>query len=343
MPVQVWDTLHVSMAAGWQAIAAAEMAAAGLRRGRDPGAARRHSRPRVRWRSRRVNLKYLIASGRAPRLQGMIGDLLNIKPILVTIGRRARAGGAGAHAAQGPGAHDRADRDGGRRRSRLAWRSVTAMCPRRRPRSPNRCRQALQRAASSSCLILACSPRSAGRGCSAWARTAVEEWQVKIVVDAMGGDHAPGRGGGRRGGRGARARDRHHPGGHGGRGAPPSWRSTATCRACRSRSCTRPRSSRWRSTRWPSGPRRTPRMMVGMRLVKEGTAAGVRVGGQLRRGDGGGAVRPGPHQGRRAAGARQHLSRRRPSLASSSTSAPTQTASPSTWSSLRTWAAPTPA
>ena len=32
-----------------------------------------------------VNLKYLIASGRVPRLQGMIGDLLNIKPILVTI------------------------------------------------------------------------------------------------------------------------------------------------------------------------------------------------------------------------------------------------------------------
>jgi len=31
-----------------------------------------------------VNLKYLIASGRAPRLQGTIGDLLNIKPILVT-------------------------------------------------------------------------------------------------------------------------------------------------------------------------------------------------------------------------------------------------------------------
>jgi fatty acid kinase fatty acid binding subunit len=32
-----------------------------------------------------VNLKYLMASGRVPRLQGMIGDLLNIKPVIVTI------------------------------------------------------------------------------------------------------------------------------------------------------------------------------------------------------------------------------------------------------------------
>ena len=31
-----------------------------------------------------VNLKYIIASGRVPRLQGLIGDMLNIKPIMVT-------------------------------------------------------------------------------------------------------------------------------------------------------------------------------------------------------------------------------------------------------------------
>jgi DegV family protein with EDD domain len=31
-----------------------------------------------------ANLKYLIASGRVPRLQGVVGDLLNIKPIILT-------------------------------------------------------------------------------------------------------------------------------------------------------------------------------------------------------------------------------------------------------------------
>jgi DegV family protein with EDD domain len=79
----VWDSLHVSMAAGWQTIAAAEMAAAGLSAQqileRLVGI-----RDRVRMAFTPVNLKYLIASGRAPRVQGMIGDLLNIKPILVT-------------------------------------------------------------------------------------------------------------------------------------------------------------------------------------------------------------------------------------------------------------------
>lgn len=83
IPVHVWDTLHVSMAAGWQTIEAAEMAAA--------GASVEHIlarlagiRSRLHMAFTPVNLKYLIASGRAPRFQGMIGDLLNIKPIIVT-------------------------------------------------------------------------------------------------------------------------------------------------------------------------------------------------------------------------------------------------------------------
>jgi DegV family protein with EDD domain len=83
IPVQVWDSLHVSMAAGWQTIAAAELALQGLSAGQI--VSRLASvRARLRMAFTPVNLKYLIASGRAPRLQGMIGDLLNIKPILVT-------------------------------------------------------------------------------------------------------------------------------------------------------------------------------------------------------------------------------------------------------------------
>lgn len=83
LPTHVWDSLHVSMAAGWQTIAAAEMAAAGLSAAQIVARLDR-IRSRVRMAFTPVNLKYLIASGRAPRLQGTIGDLLNIKPILVT-------------------------------------------------------------------------------------------------------------------------------------------------------------------------------------------------------------------------------------------------------------------
>jgi DegV family protein with EDD domain len=83
IPTRVFDSLHVSMAAGWQSIAAAEMARQGLDAGEIMAKLER-IRDRVRMAFTPVNLKYLIASGRAPRLQGMIGDLLNIKPILVT-------------------------------------------------------------------------------------------------------------------------------------------------------------------------------------------------------------------------------------------------------------------
>jgi DegV family protein with EDD domain len=83
VPVHVFDTLHVSMAGGWQAIAAAEMVRDGLG-APEILAQLERIRARLQMAFTPVNLKYLIASGRVPRLQGMIGDLLNIKPIIVT-------------------------------------------------------------------------------------------------------------------------------------------------------------------------------------------------------------------------------------------------------------------
>lgn len=81
VPVHVWDSWHASMGAGWQAIAAAEMARDGLD---VPGILTRLEpiRARMRLVCTPANLKYIIASGRVPRLRGAIGDLLNIKPIL---------------------------------------------------------------------------------------------------------------------------------------------------------------------------------------------------------------------------------------------------------------------
>ncbi len=83
VPVRVFDTLHVSMAAGWQTIDAAETVMAGASAAETLDRLSR-IRERLQMAFTPVNLKYLIASGRAPRLQGMIGDLLNIKPIMVT-------------------------------------------------------------------------------------------------------------------------------------------------------------------------------------------------------------------------------------------------------------------
>jgi len=87
VPVHVWDSQHASMAAGWQAIAAAEMAQAGLdsRTILDRLASIRN---RVHMAFLPANLRYIIASGRVPKLRGTIGDLLNIKPILTTDGGR---------------------------------------------------------------------------------------------------------------------------------------------------------------------------------------------------------------------------------------------------------------
>jgi DegV family protein with EDD domain len=84
LPVRVFDTLHVSMAAGWVAIAAGELVQAGL----DSSGILAHLeaiRARIHMAFTPANLRYIIASGRVPRLQGMIGDLLNIKPVMSTI------------------------------------------------------------------------------------------------------------------------------------------------------------------------------------------------------------------------------------------------------------------
>lgn len=87
VPVHVWDSLHASMAAGWQAIVAAELAGAGA-----DVATILDSLAGVRKRMQMTfipaNLRYLVASGRAPRLRGTVGDVLNIKPILTTIAGR---------------------------------------------------------------------------------------------------------------------------------------------------------------------------------------------------------------------------------------------------------------
>jgi DegV family protein with EDD domain len=82
--VHVWDGLSVSVGAGMQAIAAAEMAQAGLT---SAEILRRLTgiRARMYITATPATLRNLIASGRAPKLQGSIGDLLDIKPILAIV------------------------------------------------------------------------------------------------------------------------------------------------------------------------------------------------------------------------------------------------------------------
>lgn len=84
VPVHVWDAQHISMAAGWQAIAAAEM----VREGASVAAILARLavvRSNVHLAFTPATLKYIIASGRVPRLRGTIGELLNIKPVMTTI------------------------------------------------------------------------------------------------------------------------------------------------------------------------------------------------------------------------------------------------------------------
>ncbi len=81
VPTQVWDCQHASMGAGWQAIVAAEL----VRAGADVPAilaGLAQVRARMQLVCTPANLRYLIASGRAPKLRGTLGDMLNIKPIL---------------------------------------------------------------------------------------------------------------------------------------------------------------------------------------------------------------------------------------------------------------------
>jgi DegV family protein with EDD domain len=70
------------MAAGWQVIAAAELVQAGLD-ARSILARLPAIRARVQMAFTPLNLKYLIASGRVPRLKGFVGDLLDIKPVML--------------------------------------------------------------------------------------------------------------------------------------------------------------------------------------------------------------------------------------------------------------------
>jgi DegV family protein with EDD domain len=79
--VHVWDTEHVTLAAGWQAIAAAEMVQAGL--GVNEILARLASiRASMFIAITPANLRFLIASGRVQKVRGAVGELLSIRPII---------------------------------------------------------------------------------------------------------------------------------------------------------------------------------------------------------------------------------------------------------------------
>lgn len=84
LKVHMWDSLNAAMGAGWQAIAAAEMAQAG----RDSAAILAELaaiRARMSTYTTPATLRNLMASGRAPRLKGSIGELLDIKPVLAMV------------------------------------------------------------------------------------------------------------------------------------------------------------------------------------------------------------------------------------------------------------------
>jgi len=79
--VHTYDTLNASMGSGWQIIAGAEAAAAGAD-AEGVLAALRAARDRMFTCFTIDTLKYLAASGRAPMLQAMMGNLLDIKPLM---------------------------------------------------------------------------------------------------------------------------------------------------------------------------------------------------------------------------------------------------------------------
>ena len=82
--VHAWDSASASMGAGWQAIVAAELARDGL----DAPTILARLEP-IRARMQAITtpatLRNLIAGGRAPRLKGNVGELLDIKPILAMV------------------------------------------------------------------------------------------------------------------------------------------------------------------------------------------------------------------------------------------------------------------
>lgn len=82
VPIFVWDTNSVSLGGGWQTIVAAEMAQAGASFEEIVA-----TLPELPQRIVTVftvdTLKYLVAGGRLSPVQGMMGTLLNIKPMLI--------------------------------------------------------------------------------------------------------------------------------------------------------------------------------------------------------------------------------------------------------------------
>lgn len=82
LPVFVWDTASASLGGGWQTIVAAEMALAGASFEVVVAAL-----PDIQRRIVTVftvnTLKHLVAGGRLSPVQGMMGTLLNVKPMLI--------------------------------------------------------------------------------------------------------------------------------------------------------------------------------------------------------------------------------------------------------------------
>ena len=82
LPVFVWDTASASLGGGWQTIVAAEMALAGASF-EDVVAALPDIQHRIVTVFTVNTLKHLVAGGRLSPVQGMMGTLLNVKPMLI--------------------------------------------------------------------------------------------------------------------------------------------------------------------------------------------------------------------------------------------------------------------
>lgn len=79
--ILTYDTLSASVGSGWQVVAGAEAAASGAS-GQEVIAAMQAARERIFTGFTIDTLKYLAASGRAPALQAMLGNLLDIRPLM---------------------------------------------------------------------------------------------------------------------------------------------------------------------------------------------------------------------------------------------------------------------
>ena len=82
VPVEVWDTLSASIGGGWQTLAVSELVNDGASLEAIIAAL-----PAIRKRTNTFftvdTLKFLVAGGRVSPVQGMMGTLLNVKPMLV--------------------------------------------------------------------------------------------------------------------------------------------------------------------------------------------------------------------------------------------------------------------